>query len=87
MELVFSTARSSLGTNPPTLTDDLLTAQHRSPEVDTLAAQIHRRLVRWCQRRGLFKQNDGNVQEQLDALGACGRAALAQGTRERRGPA
>ncbi|MEW5855746.1 MAG: transposase, partial [Myxococcota bacterium] len=56
-------------------------------DMDRLAAQIHRRLVRLCQRRGLFKEKEGNEAEQLDALAACGRAALAQGKRERRGPA
>ncbi|MEW5848336.1 MAG: mucoidy inhibitor MuiA family protein [Myxococcota bacterium] len=40
VELVFSTARSSLGTNPPTLTDDLLTAQRKSPEVVIQAREV-----------------------------------------------
>ncbi|MEW5852770.1 MAG: transposase [Myxococcota bacterium] len=56
-------------------------------DLDGLATQIHRRLVRLCQRRGVFKAKEGNQEEQLDALAACGRAALASGARERRGPA
>jgi uncharacterized protein (TIGR02231 family) len=39
-ELVFSTARSSLGTEPPVLGDDLLAAQRRSDEVVVQARQV-----------------------------------------------
>ncbi len=40
VRLVFSTARASLGTEPPLLTDDLLTAQKKSDKVVVQARQV-----------------------------------------------
>jgi uncharacterized protein (TIGR02231 family) len=40
VELLFSTARSSLGTEPPLLADDLLNAQRRSEEIVVQARQV-----------------------------------------------
>jgi uncharacterized protein (TIGR02231 family) len=40
VELAFSTARSSLGTEPPLLSDDRLTARRRSEQVEVEARQV-----------------------------------------------
>jgi hypothetical protein len=58
-------------------------------ELQSLAENIHRRLLTLLRRRGLLREDthENNEQLELDALLSCNRAARSVGKRERSGPA